>query len=242
MSKHKLGVVRAHLSPDLLRSAFLHAKSASVAEARAIEGSSEDGDDLWAYAMSSIQSAVSFLEATINELYYVASDTKLSTERMSREQKTRLSVMWKAESFRRHARTLDRYQTALDLLGIPLFDEGAEPYQSAKLSITLRNALVHYVPETHEVSLEEERGELVKLEKQLRGRFAPNPLISDFPVVVSAIPDQRGQYPFFPFRCLGYGCAKWAVTSCLAFADDFFNRIKISWHYRSVVESLPTLP
>ena len=45
---------------------------------------------------------------------------------------------------------------------------------------------------------------------------------------------------FFPDRCLGYGCAKWAIVSARAFADEFYNRMGVVF-YKQVTD-LPELP
>ncbi len=52
--------------------------------------------------------------------------------------------------------------------------------------------------------------------RRLRDRgFAPNPFFSG------------SGNPFFPDKCLGHGCAKWALESSVEFADAFFSRMGI---------------
>ena len=46
-----------------------------------------------------------------------------------------------------------------------------------------------------------------KFELLLKDRFAENPLAGK-------------NLPFFPDRCLGHGCAEWAVTTSLSFTDS----------------------
>jgi len=193
------------------------------------------------YVMASILSAVGFLEATINEMFYVASDNVLESGRLTTKYRNLLSPIWTVEKFRKGARILEKYQTALLLLDNEAFEEGKAPYQDAKLSIDLRNALVHYVPETTEITLNQCDDQFGQLEKKLKGKFMTSPFSKDFPVIASSQPDKRAKYPFFPERCLSYGCSKWAAENCLSFADAFFARINVKWHYHEYLSKLPTL-
>jgi len=38
--------------------------------------------------------------------------------------------------------------------------------------------------------------------------------------------------PYFPDKCLGAGCAEWAVVSAKSFADDFCSRLDIQANYQ----------
>ena len=73
----------------------------------------------------------------------------------------------------------------------------------------LRNALVHYKPEW-DTELKEHRN----LEDRLDGRFPLNPYA-------------HSNYAFFPKKCLGHGCAAWAVETSVAFLEEFFDRMNL---------------
>jgi hypothetical protein len=193
------------------------------------------------YVTASILSAVAFLESTINEFYYVANDRVLEIKKMPEEYRDKLSALWNVEGFRRGANILEKYQSALKVLSLTQFHEGKEPFQSVKLLINLRNALVHYVPETVSIRPQPSINQISDLEKKLRNRFRPNPFVPKFPVYPSSQPSRKADYPFFPERCLGYGCAKWASISCLSFVKDFFGRINVDWHYQQILSKLPKL-
>ena len=193
------------------------------------------------FVIASILSAVGFLEATINELFYVASDRVLESSRITDTQRNCLYPIWTIKRFRKGASILEKYQTALLLLNNAPFDEGKNPYQGAKLSIDLWNALVHYVPETTEVTLEQYEDQVGQLEKKLKGKFKTSPFSGDFPVIVAAQPNRRAKYPFFPNRCLGSGCSEWVSQSCLSFANEFFQLINVKWHYHEYLSELPRL-
>ena len=241
MEKHSLGITREHLSPDFLFSAYSFAEMALKLEGGPVTSEGMIPLQHRTYVMASILSSVAFLEATINELFYVASDKLLGSGRLSKEYRNLLSPIWTVEKFRKGARILEKYQTALLLLNKEPFEEGKEPYHSTKLSIDIRNALVHYVPETNEITLDQCDEDFGRLEKKLKGKFKTNPFSKDFPVIASSHPDKRAKYPFFPERCLSYGCSEWAARSSLSFVDSFFDRINVTWHYKEYVSKLPKL-
>jgi hypothetical protein len=241
MSADRLGVVREHLSPDLLYACHLYAQLAAD-----IESEKDHKRDTWvlehrSHVIASVLTAVSFLEAAINELYYVTTDQLLDTSRVSETSKKRLSPIWKVESFQRGAKLYEKYQTATLLLEVVPFDEGEALYQNFKLLCELRNAIVHFTPETEIIKMDPEQSELHKLEKRLNGKFDLNPFAAKFPVVDGKMPHKRANYPFFPERCLGYGCAKWACNVALSFANAFFKKIGTEWHYHAIESRLPTL-
>ncbi len=106
--------------------------------------------------------------------------------------------------------TLGRYQLALDLLGRKTFDYDRQPYQDASLVIRLRDDLMRSTQ--HVVSHADSR-QNVSLWRSLER--------IQFPVSAFASPAT----PFFPDRCLGHGCTRWAWNSALALTDEFFQRV-----------------
>jgi hypothetical protein len=100
------------------------------------------------------------------------------------------------------------------------FDRGAQPYQDVRHLIELRNALMHYEPKDV-VSPPRNQQERHKFEKALKGRFPKNPFMG------------RGN-AFYPDKCLGHGCAAWAVGSSVDFIDQFCEKIGIEPTYRSI--------
>ncbi|MFB2980711.1 hypothetical protein [Microseira sp. BLCC-F43] len=162
------------------------------------------------YVTGSIITAVSYLEATINEFFVDIADG-YSSIKLSPDADALMDIMWKQIE---KSSILEKYQIALTLAQKNLFDKGCEPYQSASDLIEVRNALVHYKPEWvgngdgYEKTLSE------KLRRKLENRINRlNPLAD------------AGNCAFFPHKCLGYGCAKWTVESCVKFTDEFFSRI-----------------
>jgi hypothetical protein len=150
-------------------------------------------------------SAVASLEVTINELFIDARHGDPHTFKGAKpEFALLLAEVW--EGIESNS-TLAKYQTALILARKPQFDRGASPYQEAASLIQLRNALVHYKPEW-----DTDQREHRKIEQRLKDRFALNPF---------AGPNAA----FFPKKCLGHGCAEWAVKSGVSFINQFFDRL-----------------
>jgi hypothetical protein len=173
-----------------------------------------------AYVTATIISAVAFLEASINEVFQDAFDEQTSyVANLSSETRGLMKDFWgETEGTRKStARILEKYQCALHFANVDKFNQGKSPYQDVLLVIDLRNELVHYKPKslggdsTH------------RLQNTLKGKFPENRLMAG------------SGNPFFPDKCLGKGCAKWAVDSSRKFADEFFKRIRIKPHYQHIV-------
>jgi hypothetical protein len=163
--------------------------------------------------------AVSFLEANINELFADALDYKESKiiHHLSDDTRLRLGAMWQKDNFRKYESILKKYQMALKLNNKKRFEEGQPPYNEVKLVVDLRNAMVHYKPEwvTTVSTITKYPVTLLEFEKKLKSiKFPQNPFANEWE-------------PFFPNKCLGHGCAKWAVDSCIKFADEFYLRMCI---------------
>lgn len=160
------------------------------------------------YVTAALFSAVASLEATINELF-IAADSG-SSPRFEGTDPTFPRLL--AEYWREieGVSTLTKYQTALILGRKPMFDKGANPYQSVNNLIQLRNALVRYKPER-----DTDQKEHKKIEHRLEGQLTTNPFSSD-------------DAAFFPKKALEHGCAEWATQSSVAFIDDFFARIEVA--------------
>jgi hypothetical protein len=101
---------------------------------------------------------------------------------------------------------LNKYQLALSVSDGDPFDQGAPPFFDAESLFRLRDALVNYL-NFRPVGRRGLRG-------RLDGKFPLNPY---------AAPHGR----WFPDRCLGAGCAKWAVSTAEVFGDDFSRRMGI---------------
>lgn len=187
-----------------------------------------------AFTLNAVLSAVSFLESLINELYSDATDdapppncekTELLFNTIARE--------WRnAKNFDR-APLLMKYQKILALSGSQPFPESDPAYVNVGNLVKLRNFLLHYrkewvvLTETGRPTRPSCGTETEKFGTILGRAFRENPLA-------------RKEGPFFPDRCLGHGCAEWAVLNSLIFADTFFGKLGIPVAYEGIRKDLAT--
>jgi hypothetical protein len=215
MKSPKYASVRFYLSVDHLLAAAELSKLCFAAESDAM-GSAPRSRQL---ASAAVISAVAFLEAAINELlgdlaekqrFYF--DHLLNTARGST-----LSQLW-ALNLDRSASLdpLTKYDLVFTSLGLTVPPASGPPRQDVYLLIRLRNELVHarpsFVPIADEHMKPVPQAERHRLEKLLKGRFPEN---------ARADPTEA----YFPFRCLGHGCAEWAVRHSYDFAGLLFSKI-----------------
>jgi hypothetical protein len=229
ISDNYVAKLRTYFSIQHIQSAAFFARSSSKIE-KSYDGNfpSELYAEHSAYITATILSTVSFLEATINEVFSDACENPASEiRRLEQGVVETMSRMWEL-GIPRTARykVLEKYEIALCLAHKEQIPRGTSTYQDVALVMQLRNALVHYEPEWVTVSgIDSEQRTIQKLEKQLCGKFALNPLI-------------RAGNPFFPDKCLGHGCAEWAITSSIRFTDEFFSRLGITPSYDHVRANL----
>jgi hypothetical protein len=220
---------RTYFSIQHIQSAALFARNAY-----AIEKNYDNvfSDELFsqhrAYVTASILSSVFFLEAAINELF--ADTVESNFEIAKKLNPTTIQLMakkWRSKVL--HTAILQKYQIALALAQKQKFDPEAPPCQDMKLLVKLRNDLVHFEPEwvKNPSSDDFEHDDIHRYEKMLKGKFLANPLTG------------QGN-AFYPDKCLGHGCAEWAVNSSVKFADAFFSRMGLLSPYDHIRDRLST--
>jgi hypothetical protein len=166
-------------------------------------------DEKWmyrAFVTASVLSSVAYLSASINELYLEVRKLSNSGEPHVRRELDLLVEAWPRIS---RVQVLQRYQLALAVADADQYNPGQMPYLDADSLIRLRDALISYGADWGD-----ERGKRHTLESRLRDKFDPSPLVSS-------------RRPWFPDRCLGAGCAKWAVETVQVFTNDFYARMAL---------------
>lgn len=215
---------------------FLVAASHLARDAKRIEDAEKDkvSPDFVlehrAYVISSVFMSVTFVEALINELFSDASEGQTSAfPGLAQSTSELFGAMWRLNIPRTSTYPIPtKYQFALALSGKIGFDPGASPYQEVDDVVKLRNALMHYEPETIPTESTRDPNEIHKLEKRLRQKFDENPLIS-------------GGNAFYPDKCLSFGCAAWAFEACVRLGDEFCSRLGIQAPYGHEKRRLPAL-
>jgi hypothetical protein len=197
------GLYRQHIY-----SAHHFAETAHAMESRDPEEISQE-ERWWhrAYVSGAVFTTAAFLEASINELYRELQDlTQSGQQRLPPRANTLLLRVWPEVV---GSPILHKYQVALSIADADSYDESKPPFVDADSLIRLRGALLNGIPEW-----DDSKGKHRTLEKRLRAKFPPNALVSS-------------EVSWFPDRCLGAGCARWAVRTAQTFSDDFCRRMGI---------------
>lgn len=171
------------------------------------------------YVLSSIQTAMAFLEAMINELYQDAHDGHgvdgdgylapllHRTRELMRE-------LWRSTDEGVRLRLLDKYQLLLRFADREPLNPDENPHQNTSLLIRLRNILVHYRPDDLSADVPH------AIERWLRGKFPDNALMAG------------SGNPWWPDHCLGHGCSAWSYRTAKALADRVTNELGIRPNYQ----------
>jgi len=190
----------------MLSAAFFARQSANIEETVKKDNLTDEVRDKHrAYVTGAIISSVASLEAAINEIFLSAIDGNKIFQNFDDKFPELLTELW--PTVEKTASILHKYQIVLVAATKEKFNPGQTPYQEVDDLIKLRNALVHYKPEW-DTNLKNHK----KIEQRLKTRFPINPY--------SHINDA-----FFPKKCLGHGCAEWAVKSSIKFIQDFYERM-----------------
>jgi hypothetical protein len=168
-----------------------------------------------ALSMAAIVEAGAFLEALINELFadchegYTQHVVALDPARV-----TAIGNQWHTwhSPKRRTVATLEKFDIALQLCGLPSFNHGTAPYQDADTALALRNALMHATPEWVGAD-EAHRFDALKTKFPQNSKMAAS------------------GNAFFPDKCLGAGCAQWVIESVFTYANAFCSRLSFTAHY-----------
>lgn len=162
------------------------------------------------YVVGAVIGAACFLESAINETFSDVAEHGHSDVVPACDPRHRdvLGGIWSPGIER--LSVLEKYDLALAVGLRPSIPKGEDLYANVKLTIGLRNALVHYKPEWVYGNDDGDVPSDVmhRFEKRLRGRFSLNPLA-------------KTTYPFWPDRCLSAACAGWAADSVEAFVKRF---------------------
>lgn len=167
---------------------------------------------------ASIFMSVAAVEAYINEVFADCADQKtLRVQGLSDVATERMGRAWKTAKSVERADIIEKYQLACTLADKEPLDLGRSPAQDVVVGIAMRNALMHYKPQTIALPLDDSKaianGDWAKLCARLAGRkLKPHPFSS------------KGQ-PDFPYRLVAFECAEWIAKSAHAFLVEFANHL-----------------
>lgn len=226
--------LRSYFSLRYIKSSIYLANQACMIEEKNAENPPENIiDQHSAYVIASIFTAISFLEASINEILRDSNDAAKGTYREA-ETYIPADIIPKLAQFtdifkkNRNIPILQKYQIALEFSQKERFNEQEKLYLDILNFKALRNKLVHYIPSWSKIEPPEEYVPGDELQKYLYGMFELNPLTG------------KGN-PFLFDKCLGYGCCKWGIESSIAFTDEFCSRTGIISKYANIRKKLVLL-
>ena len=212
--------LRYYHSWDHLNAAALHAHDAKVIEdagsTAVVPRVRHRG-----FVTGSIFSAIAYLEAAINELLSDCRDCVGNCEvgtpldsRLDREAADAIGSYWEEKCSDFSVRLKDKYQKVLDCAGKDPMNRGGSLWYNLDRVLKLRNALVHYAPETQGFIPGRNDPPNHLIDKLFKDRpFGLNPIALN--------PD-----PFWPDRCLSFDCANWCLDVALDWAFTFCSQMK----------------
>lgn len=191
-----------------LFAAGFFAEQATAYEQNIIEPTESQRREHRGYVLGTLFTATAFMEASINELYLAALDADARSELgLADSSAEALGQKWRAKGKDRRWSLMNKFQDALKSSQLPPYDEAAVPFIDALTLVALRNATTEYAAKWQGSPVKD-----AEIEEKLRGRFAESRFA------------QPG-HAFFPHRCLGAGCARWAASAASIFVADFRERM-----------------
>ncbi|SPM34771.1 hypothetical protein BN000_01478 [Mycobacterium rhizamassiliense] len=183
-----------------------------------------------AFALGAVLESVAFLEALVNSVWQDAEDDDPELpsrnphlEGLSDESIGRLRQLWRNDRIERSLATLDKYQVALTCVDQPPMNLGEAPGQIVAHVIRFRNDLVHFKPKM------QWSDEVSNLERGLRPRLSPNPLLTG--------------NPWFPHHMLSASGANLAYEKSREFAENWWERMGFGWDtFKDFDEMVPQIP
>jgi hypothetical protein len=181
--------------------ALQHLKAATLLRGQVVRLETENAhrtfadapfEEIRSYVSACIMSTAASLEALINELF-------IDPNRALRPMLSDFETEFRGKGGIEKWPILCKYQKALRMLGQPLLEPGAKPFQHASALIQLRNALVHYKP-----NWDPAKNKKVKLINALKGKFPCSPFANH-------------NADFVAMQCMSAGCCEWAVGTALTF-------------------------
>lgn len=220
------GIVREYFTNQQLWIARREAWLCDKREDALVATGNNDMDRLHrSHVVTTISSAVAFLEALVNAIWQDASESAPGrhTPYTNGIPDTALAMMrelWNSkEGTERLMSLLSKFQLALTCAGLECMNEGAEPYQSVELLVSLRNALTHYKPHSPSDNADDVTKRLRKLVRGLRSKITPEH------------ENRQNITGWYPNKVLGAGCAAWACNSAIAFARDWHSRMGLRYDF-----------
>lgn len=176
-----------------------------------------------AYATSTLFSAISFLEAHINEIFFDCAEGSFEHRtRLPIDKQKLIGDIWKLGTPRTSSYSIiDKYDYFLTLSNLGGIDRSISATQDVAALIKLRNSLIHFEPAWDSIPTRADSRHYLAL----KGKYSLNPFFKD-------------SDSFIPKRGISAGLAIWSVKKIIEFADLFCERsqtIPIYQHMRGTL-------
>jgi hypothetical protein len=196
---------RHYLAPAHLWMALHNARRAEELETELV-GKAHFNIEHQTCVIATILGATAFLEALVNELFedaveWAISGSKSRLQPLTDQELSSAASYWKSGG--EGDRVIDKYQEALKVTSQPKINMGQRPGQDLKLLVDTRNKLVHFKPRWHDPQVQD------SMQRAVGSKFSPNALLAGT------------NNPWFPGKCLGAGCARWACDTARTIADTW---------------------
>lgn len=165
------------------------------------------------YATGTVIAATAFVEACINELIHKGTSAGSRPPRLQMDNAALLENIHDYTDINLFQYgTLNKYKLVLAIADKDLDTDG-QVYENITLVLNLRNKLIHHRPEFEKLSADVSDQRF----GQLQHKFDASPFYGGL---------------YFPYRCMSFDCAKWAIESCLGFTEYFYSQLDEDTPYR----------
>ena len=175
--------------------------------------------ELRGHVLSAVIHSTAFMEATIGEVLQDAHDDHHSPKIDKVDARTidNWKALWTALDGGSSGSALPHFRAAMLAARLSAPDEGAQPWQDAKLLVRLRNHLIHYRPEAAFAD------DPQKLVLNLSNRLQPSPTTANEGGVG---------------RFLSAECARWSVEGATSLVEYFTELTGVIPNYLQTLEDL----
>lgn len=213
--------MRSYFSITYLQTARFLAERATSIEAEYTGYEGTKAAEHQGAVSASILMSVAAVEAYINEFFSDAADGHHHfLAGLGDDEKMRLARAWTSAKSVQRAEVLEKYQLACMLVDRPPMTRGAAPWQDVEIGIAMRNALMHFKPQSVEMTSDGPPATTAKEWNSIGKRLSGGP-IKPNPFAVLNQPD-------FPYRLLSASCAHWISESARAFIKQFMQHIGVA--------------
>jgi hypothetical protein len=214
--------MRTYYSINFIAASAHEASSAARIEA-AYDGFDADKALLHKGAVAaSIFMSIAAVEAYINEFFSDCADAHTPhLAGLERQAIDRLARAWTSATVVEKASILEKYQLACLLVDKEPMDLGAPAAQDLAIGIEIRNALMHFKPQSVDLPMNGTPGTLEGSWKRIGLKLKSRPPLKPSPYASQGMPE-------FPHRMLAHECAERTFNGARTFLQEYANHLGLT--------------